>query len=143
MTVNCIVCDEQIELGEKRTAESRGYGGVTIHTRCNHKSPVPHFQDAEDSDVVSVKTDSVEMRGVVEGKGPIKDPMEGYCLSVHAEQWDDLPTDQLLVIHRKKRHSWGEVWLWCDDIQAGDDGEIMSNWQNYGKVRDMELENSD
>jgi hypothetical protein len=104
---------------------------------------VPHFQDAEFPDTVTAATDSVEIVGTIEGKGPCKDPMEGYALSVFATERDDLPTDQVRLIHRKKRSGWGDVWLWCNHLDVDDEtDEITDNWQNHGKVREMTLQKS-
>lgn len=138
--IECAVCHDPITPGQKRVPKDWGHSSVTLHAECDIQSPVPHFQQAEYPDQIVAESDSVVMKGTVVGRGPTVDPVRGYEIAIEADQWDDLATDIVRLIHRKDQSGWGDVWLFCNNIDYDEESdEWIDDWNNRGKVRDMEI----
>jgi hypothetical protein len=141
--LNCVICAGSIDPGERRVWD----GSQTVHENCADTpvSPLPQFAEAIYPDELRIQHEDFACLGTVVGKGFVKEPVTGYEVYLELKEWEDLPTDQAKLIHRRGRtSSWRGVRLYINDLEYDDEAEhFTDNYVDYGKPANVELIKND
>jgi hypothetical protein len=133
---DCYLCGDPIERPGKQRAMYRATGETAkIHQRCRiPNSPVTRIAETDTDDHVTVTVDGTTVAGQVAGTGMTHTPARGRYLFVEAAQFDGLPTDRVMIIHRYRNGSFQDVHAYVDAEPFETGG-----WEDIGEVDSLEV----
>jgi len=128
---DCHLCRDPITTGETRQAVTTASGqAVTVHQTCHiPPSPATRFETGRIGDEVTLTANDTEVVGTIAGTGMIHTPARGRYLFIEAAQFDDLPTDRVMIVHHYENGSFQDVHAYVDTdpFEAG-------GWEDIGEV---------